>query len=304
MALLTLAKLQLLMKIVLFTFLATLSFQYDALALAETLPQLTPTPTLFSFLHGQVETLKEFVHLEIPKQMLKLQTTPSPLVFLSCLLGAFTYGVFHTLGPGHGKTVVATYLLTHGGNFWKSALMGGQVAMSHVSGAIFLVLIADVTMHQIFDDTDVQIFWMHCFSHTLITGIGLFMFIQAVSAIFGKVQAHTCCSCTHHKTKKANSTFLSIGVGVAPCTGSLLILLYAMAHHVLWLGLIMVICVAIGMAIAITAIGWICVLTKKNFLDNQLTQPGSGAALSVTLQLVGSLIIMAFGGLMLLTTLT
>ncbi len=56
------------------------------------------------------------------------------------------YGILHTLGPGHGKFAVASYFLSQGATVRRGALMGAQVAVTHVIAAVVLVAIADITV--------------------------------------------------------------------------------------------------------------------------------------------------------------
>jgi len=263
----------------------------------------------FSFLKPIKKQLVQWnilVNREIPKRMKALKDNPSPAIILSSLLAALAYGILHTLGPGHGKMVVATYFLTHGRQFWRGALVGIQVAFSHVAGAVFLVFATDIAMRQLLTDPTAQIFWVRSISYSLIILVGLFMLTQAIGHATGKGGGHTCGHCNHehnnHSTKR--ETILAWCVGAIPCTGSLLILLYAMAHDMLWLGLSMVLLIAVGMALTMILIGWLCILGKQKIIDRYFSRKKSGHIWQIGLEVTGALFIVGIGSLLLLTVLT
>ncbi|MDD9912219.1 MAG: hypothetical protein OXR68_08320 [Alphaproteobacteria bacterium] len=239
------------------------------------------------------------INREIPKRMKALKNEPSFWVVLTSMLAALAYGIFHTLGPGHGKMVVGTYFLTHGAHFWRGVLMGIQVAFSHVAGAVVLVFAADIAMRQLLTDPEAQIFWVRTFSYSLIILIGLFMLVQAARRLLGQQHAHSGCSHCNHQHDLKQETMLSWCVGAVPCTGSLLILLYAMAHDILWLGLAMVFCIGVGMALTMIVIGWLCILGKKCVIDRYLNRTTKTHRWQALLEILGALFIMLFGVLLL-----
>lgn len=260
----------------------------------------------FSFLHPIKKQLVKWnilINREIPKRMKALKDNPSPAILFTSMLAALAYGILHTLGPGHGKMVVASYFLTNQSQFWRGILVGVQVAFSHVAGAVFLVFATDIVMRQLLTNPEEQVFWVRSISYGLIILIGLFMLSQAVFHALGKGAGSTCghCSANKHRTKK--ETILAWCIGAVPCTGSLLILLYAMAHDMLWLGLAMVVCVALGMTLTMTVIGIVCILGKKKLIDRYISNSSSGHNWQISLELLGALVITSLGALLLSTVL-
>ena len=79
----------------------------------------------------------------------QIQNQKSPQAMIFALLLAFSYGVLHTLGPGHGKAVIVSYFVGQGGSLRKGLLMGGQIAIFHVLSAILLVIVTDTVMRQV-----------------------------------------------------------------------------------------------------------------------------------------------------------
>jgi ABC-type nickel/cobalt efflux system permease component RcnA len=60
----------------------------------------------------------------------------SPMVL--ALLLAFAFGALHALGPGHGKTLMAAYLVGAGGRTRQAVAVGGAVAVMHTASVLAL----------------------------------------------------------------------------------------------------------------------------------------------------------------------
>jgi ABC-type nickel/cobalt efflux system permease component RcnA len=87
-------------------------------------------------------------------------------------------------------------------------------------------------------------------------------------------------------------------VGLVPCTGSLLILLYAIANDMLLVGLALVAAIALGMAITMGGLGLVSVWARRFVLD-RLERSRPAALLTGALELAGAGLVTAVGGLLL-----
>jgi ABC-type nickel/cobalt efflux system permease component RcnA len=96
------------------------------------------------------------------------------------VLLAFAYGVLHTLGPGHGKVVVASYFLSRDAQLMRGFLMGLQIAVFHVLSAAVTVALADLVLRQAFGSAPAEVAGVRLASYGLIALIGCSMLVQAV----------------------------------------------------------------------------------------------------------------------------
>jgi hypothetical protein len=64
--------------------------------------------------------------------------SPSPTVILISLLAALSWGAVHAFTPGHGKTVVAAYLIGDRGTARHAAFLGLTVTLTHTVGVFAL----------------------------------------------------------------------------------------------------------------------------------------------------------------------
>jgi len=189
-------------------------------------------------------------------------------LFIGILL-ALAYGAIHTLGPGHGKFVVTTYFLAREAKLAKGLLMGLQIAVTHVIAAIVAVFVADLVLRQMFGGSPAQLVAVRMISYGLIAVIGLAMLVQAIRRALGHATGHH----HHHghdhdhgaavQAGGRQMTLLSLSVGLIPCTGALLVMLYALANDMLLTGAILVAAISIGMAGMLAVLAVIAILFRR-----------------------------------------
>lgn len=219
------------------------------------------------------------------------QTTSA--VAIGALL-AFLYGVLHAAGPGHGKLVVVTYFLGRDARIGRGLLMGGQIALMHVLSAVIIVGFADLLLRRTFGGVPSEIPAVRLVSYGLILAIGLVMLVRAVRHAADRHRDHGACGCG---ARHDESGLLSLGVGLVPCTGSVLILLYAFANGILWVGLVMVAAIALGMALTMGGLGLLSVLARRRLAPRLAA---GGRALAVA-DVAGAGLIATLGAVLLAT---
>jgi len=104
-------------------------------------------PTLSSE-HSWWQNLQTRVSILFTQTMTSIRDRESSGPLWIGLMIAFVYGVVHTLGPGHGKAVVVSYFVGHGGSLGRGIRMGTQIALFHVLSAIVVVWVTDFAVRQ------------------------------------------------------------------------------------------------------------------------------------------------------------
>jgi nickel/cobalt transporter (NicO) family protein len=220
---------------------------------------------------------------------------------------AFLYGVVHALGPGHGKLVVMSYFLSREARIGRGLLMGLQIALFHVLSAMVVVALADLLLRRALGGPPAEVAGVRLASYGLIAAIGLVMTAEAVRRSYLRRQGvqvgSACCRHGHasdghdpgqrESGERARQGALSLGVGLVPCTGAVLILLYAMANDILLAGMVLV---AAGMAITMGALGILSVSARRA-VAHRIERAGDGHAgtLAVVSDYGGALLITLIG---------
>ncbi len=110
--------------------------------------------------------------------------------------GAVTLGALHAFEPGHGKTLIAAYMIGTRGRAWDGFLLGAIVTFTHTFSVILLGLVAKL-LSQSYSETELHN-WLGLLSAAIILGVGLWMLKQRLGHsgahghvhLFGKGHSH------------------------------------------------------------------------------------------------------------------
>jgi nickel/cobalt transporter (NicO) family protein len=214
------------------------------------------------------------------------------VLLLSLLIAAF-WGAAHALTPGHGKAMVAAYLVGTKGTPRHAFLLGGTVTAAHTAGVfalgfVTLGLSAFIVPEQLYP-------WLTLVSGVLVVLVGASVLRQRLRS-----RPHALDHDHHHPHDHDHTDALTskgiLGVGVAagllPCPSALVVLLSAIALHRIMLGLALIVAFSLGLAATITGIGLVAVLARRTFgrvsLDGTFVRalPAVSAALILVVGLV------------------
>ncbi|MFO1068589.1 MAG: hypothetical protein U1E14_08705 [Geminicoccaceae bacterium] len=257
-------------------------------------------PGLISRAFDAVIGFQREANRTIAQQMRAIRDGQTTAPLLLGLLLAFAYGVVHAAGPGHGKLVVTTYFLSRDARILRGLLMGVQIAVVHVLSAIVVVLFADFLLRRGFGGAPSEIPAVRIVSYGAILVIGLAMLWRAL-----RRGAHAHDHGHHHHghacgcgARHDESGLLSFAVGLVPCTGSVLILLYAMANGIMGTGLLLVGAIALGMAVTMGGLGLAAVFARQRLAGR--LEGGSGRV-ALAIDLAGASLIVLLGAGLLAT---
>ena len=97
-----------------------------------------------------------------------------PMALLLALLAAFVWGAAHAMSPGHGKTIVAAYLVGSRGTAKHALFLGLTTTVTHTAGVFALGGITLFASQFILPEQLLP--WLSILSGLLVVGIGLSMF--------------------------------------------------------------------------------------------------------------------------------
>ena len=231
-------------------------------------------------------------------------TSPSPIVMLISLLAALLWGALHAFTPGHGKTVVAAYLVGDRGTARHAAFLGLTVTLTHTLGVFALGGVAMYLTRYILPEALFP--WLSVVSGLLVVVIGLSLLFsrsRGLGAGSGKVHhtqtehadgahthshVHSVHSHSHSGHEHTHShdghthshlppgadgskvsirSLVALGVsgGLVPCPAALVLLLSAISLGRLGFGMVLVVAFSVGLAIVLTGIGILMIYAKRLF---------------------------------------
>jgi ABC-type nickel/cobalt efflux system permease component RcnA len=191
-------------------------------------------------------------------------------VILISLAVALFWGAAHALGPGHGKSIVAAYLVGRRGTPRHAVLLGGIVTITHTLGVFGLGIVTLLLSRFIVPDTLYP--WLNLVAGLMVVGIGASVLRSRLSRRTTGHDHHHDHAHDHRHTHEVPDSLsarslVAVGVsgGILPCPSALVVLLAAISLHRLEFGLVLIVAFSLGLALTITAIGLVAVYAKRVF---------------------------------------
>jgi ABC-type nickel/cobalt efflux system permease component RcnA len=239
--------------------------------------------------HGQQNTPRS--------RFTELTSTQGKLSFwvlLSAALIAAGLGALHALEPGHGKTIVAAYLVGSRGTARHAVLLGIVVTAAHTAGVYLLGALTLYASRYIVPE---QLYpWLGAISGLSVAGLGIFIFLRHWTGETGehshapgeqhshwffsifKQGAPNRATPTELASRAAISAdskpnerglslrelcMLGITGGIVPCPAALVVLLSAFSLHRIGFGLFLITAFSVGLAVVLVAVGLTMVYAKR-----------------------------------------
>jgi ABC-type nickel/cobalt efflux system permease component RcnA len=229
----------------------------------------------------------------------ELMTTPQFGVWFLVAAAAIAAGLgaLHALEPGHGKTIVAAYLVGSRGTAYHAFLLGMIVTASHTAGVYALGAVTLYASRYIVPE---QLYpWLGAISGFLIAALGSYLFLQRYAGheighshvpgehhhhhdrahihADGHVHVHDGYEHGHdardqhghhHLEISGDVSYrhlLALGItgGIVPCPAALVVLLSAVALNRVAFGLFLIVAFSVGLAAVLIAVGLLMVYARR-----------------------------------------
>jgi nickel/cobalt transporter (NicO) family protein len=208
------------------------------------------------------------------------------------LLVAFGWGAIHALSPGHGKAMVAAYLIGTRGTARHAVGLGAIVTFTHTIGVFTLGLVTLLLSRYILPEDLYP--WLNLVAGLLVVTVGLGVLRARVrwglerrrAAAHGHTDTHDHGQDHSHGHDHAHGHGHSHGhghdhrhvpdrvtwkglagmgaaAGLIPCPSALVVLLGAIAQHQVGLGLVLILAFSLGLAATLTGLGLAVVYAKR-----------------------------------------
>jgi len=300
-----------------------------------------------------------------------IRTAKTDGTALWSLMGiAFTYGIFHAAGPGHGKAVISSYLLANEETWRRGVALSFASALLQALTAVAIVGIAAVLIGATAKVMGQTVKAIEIVSYALILLVGARLlwvkgrgFLRALHAMQSDDQAeghthsahHVHPHCSDHDRAQAQARAhhaehahdhrehaqshehahvhadeddvlpwghahgpepeelagpggwrrglaAIVAVGMRPCSGAIIVLVFALAQGLFWAGVASTFVMGVGTAITVAAIATLAVGAKALAKRLAATRAGYGSLALRGVEVAAAVLIMAFGGLLLTGT--
>jgi ABC-type nickel/cobalt efflux system permease component RcnA len=185
----------------------------------------------------------------------------TPLLWVLALATAFAIGGIHALGPGHGKTLMAAYLVGSDARPRQVVAVGAAVSVMHTASVVVLGL-AVVLAGRAFTP-EVAYRWTTIASGAVVAGLGVYLLVTRVGnarrarthdLVHGHDHDH---GHTHDRPAgRFGLATLAVSGGILPSPSALIALLAAIAIGRVVFGLALVLAFGLGLATILVAVGF------------------------------------------------
>jgi nickel/cobalt transporter (NicO) family protein len=226
----------------------------------------------------------------------------TPGAILVALLLAFVLGAGHALTPGHGKTIVAAYLVGARGTARHALFLGLTTTLTHTAGVFLLGFVTLAISKYVLPE---QIYpWLEFVSGVMVVVIGVALFRSRLMALLrrNRVPAHGHDHNHDHSHDHGHvhgpdththdydaaladwaagdragasaaqpavtwKSLLALGIsgGLIPCPSALVVLLGAIALGRVGFGMLLIVAFSAGLAAVLTALGMLLVYARGWF---------------------------------------
>jgi ABC-type nickel/cobalt efflux system permease component RcnA len=216
-------------------------------------------------------------------------------IVLIALALAVGLGAFHALEPGHGKTLVAAYLVGSHGTMKHAFLLGLIVTGAHTAGVYLLGAMTLYASQYILPERLYP--WLGVVSGVLIAGLGAVLLVRRYRGKDGLSNHHHHHHHRdyshgpddhdhhhHHRHEHGHShdlghmhgdhdldrqvslrELLTLGIsgGIVPCPAALVVLLSAVSMQRIGFGLLLIVAFSVGLAAVLITIGLLMVYARQ-----------------------------------------
>lgn len=198
---------------------------------------------------------------------------------LLAMLGAFFWGGMHALSPGHGKTIVAAYVVGQRATVKHAMFLGATTTLTHTAGVLALGLITLFASQYIVPE---QLYpWLEVISGALVVVLGATLLRGRIAGLLqwlGVLRKPKRVGVSHGNVdtlelhdhgdgfahrhgvpsqKMSWRTLFALGVsgGLLPCPSALVVMLGAIGLQRVGFGLLLIVVFSLGLASVLIAIG-------------------------------------------------
>ena len=231
----------------------------------------------------------------------------TPLVLALSLILAFGFGALHALGPGHGKTITAAYLVGQGARARQAAAVGVAVALMHTASVLGLGLLLFVLARSFPADRVYP--WLTLGTGLVALGLGAGLLVVRVRARRRDMDpwhghthhSHGSAHPHHRHTADAQPSAetrplsgrglaaLAVAGGILPSPTAFVVLTGAVAAHRVGYGLALIFAFSAGLAASLVGVGLLA-LWAREALSTRLRGRWMGL-----IPIASALVILAFG---------
>jgi nickel/cobalt transporter (NicO) family protein len=224
--------------------------------------------------------LQRWINATITADLSAFAATRNWFALLAVLPFGIAFGAVHALTPGHGKTVLASYLVGSRLAVLRALTVAGALALTHVGSAVVLALAAAPILTRTLGGVG-RAPVLEDISRGLLAVIGLWFLFRALR---GRTHQHR------------EGIAVGIVAGLVPCPLTLFAMFLALSRGVPEAGLTFALAMMVGVGLTLGAVATLTVLAREWVIVFVSRHGGSIERASRFLQAATGVALVVIGG--------
>jgi nickel/cobalt transporter (NicO) family protein len=309
-----------------------------------------PFGRVFAWVFDKQQSLQRTLAMSVKS----LKTDPLSGALTLALL-SFIYGVLHAVGPGHGKTIISSYVIANEETVRRGVIISFIAAGLQALSAVLLVGVLLIALGATGLQVNAWSNQLESISYAMIALVGLYLLAGQLRSVWRRWQHapvtvvaardahglgdhhhhHTHHDHHHHHSREGHEHHeihgrhdhhhhspgdacdhmvdarqlagpfswrkvipVVFSVGIRPCTGAILVLVFALTQGLFWAGVAATFAMALGTAITVAALATLALGSRELALKLGGTNSTWTNMVWSTCAIGGATIILLFGVLM------
>jgi ABC-type nickel/cobalt efflux system permease component RcnA len=213
----------------------------------------------------------------LKKQLDILKLNINLKAILVIVLFSLVFGVFHTLGPGHGKLVIISYFLNEETSKFDAIVLSIIVSLIHSSGAILMALLFQSLLSSVKGLARLKFqYGFTIFSGILIFLMGIYFLAGRIKRYRGRNDSNTDKFTYRSDKGKVQNRWMrnilaGFSIGIVPCPFSLTLMMISIVYGIFWVGVLSVISLTIAMVLVLYILS-ISTIKSREVLEKKKLQ--------------------------------
>jgi len=235
-------------------------------------------------LMSTLSALLQDMHKRLKTYLYNIKTHSGKADIFWLILFAFSYGLLHAAGPGHGKTLVASYLISHRHPFQKALIMSFFIGVVHVFSAFILtagmLLVLNLVFSAAMQQATLILTRLSGGLIILIAGYLAILKIRAYSAstshqhsvaaagfplTMSETVSCTCAAC--RPTSHTTDIMMVMTAGIVPCPGTVTVFLFAISLQLYLVGFLAATAMSLGMGVVIFGVSFFSITMRDHLVQ-------------------------------------
>ncbi len=267
-----------------------------------------------SDLLNSIQEIQRGFHDRIASDINLLHSGDAPFAAAAGIIFAsFLYGVFHAVGPGHGKVIVTGYLLADDSTVRRGITLTCLSALLQALVAIGVVIVLFYGLGMARAQAEFVGAWLEIASYVFVALIGAALLLRGVRDFASRGHAHdeNCghahgvdarmvASAPHWRTMMG----LVLSIGIRPCSGALIVMVFSCLLGEVMAGIAATFAMAAGTAITTSAVAALAAYSRTGLLALAGKSEKRIVTVSACCKIAGGICILALGMLFFFSSLS